>query len=191
MNKMAEFLTRLPIWESIRLLGLLSYFLLFASISIGILYSMPFWKGRSKATLYKVHSTLTISSTFCGLLHASLLIVDTYMPFDWGEVLIPFASQHEPFFNGLGTIALYGTLLIIFTTDIRNKLNKTLWRLIHICSYPTFLAALAHGLGVGTDTKNLLVYLMYIITFGIIMLLLIIRIFIGRKRDVAYLANRG
>ncbi|MET3292912.1 UNVERIFIED_CONTAM: sulfoxide reductase heme-binding subunit YedZ [Brevibacillus sp. OAP136] len=188
---MVEIITNLPVWQSIRILGITAYILLFFGVSLGMLYSMPIWKGKAKATLYKVHSYATITGTFSAILHAMLLIVDTYMPFSWKEVLVPFAAENDPLWNGLGSLALYGTLVIILTTDLRTKLNKTLWRIIHIGSYPTFVMAMIHGIEVGSDSQSPLMYLLYVSTFGILLVLLIVRMVIGRKKAGAYLADRG
>lgn len=188
---MVEIITVLPIWQSIRFLGIAAYILLFFGVSLGILYSFPGWKGKVKAKLYKLHSYATITGTFCAILHAMLLIVDTYMPFSWKEILLPFAAQNDPLWNGLGSLALYGTLVIILTTDLRAKLNQTLWRLIHIGSYPTLVMAMIHGIEMGTDSHTPLMYLLYVSTFGILLLLVVIRMFVGRKKTDAYSANRG
>ncbi|MGE5702589.1 MAG: ferric reductase-like transmembrane domain-containing protein [Clostridia bacterium] len=187
---MVGFITSLPTWETIRFLGITAYVLLFLGVSLGMLYSMPFWKGKAKATLYKVHSYTTITGTFCAILHAMTLIVDTYMPFSWTDILVPFSAENDPIWNGLGSLALYSTLLLILTTDLRTKLNKNVWRFLHLCSYPTFVIAMIHGIEIGTDTQSPLMYLLYISTFGILVVLLAIRIVIGRKTTGAYLANR-
>jgi hypothetical protein len=121
---MVELISTWPIWQTIRVLGMVSYLLLFTGICLGILYSMPFWKGKTKAALYKYHSSATVAGVFCGIFHAMLLVIDLHMPFSWKEILIPFASRNEPLWNGLGTLALYGMLIITFTTDIRTKLKK-------------------------------------------------------------------
>ncbi len=188
---MATFITHLPTWEIIRILGITSYLLLFVGVSLGILYGMPLWKGKQKAQVYKIHSLATIGGTFGGVLHAIFLTIDTYAPFSWKEILIPFTAEDQPFWNGLGTIALYGVLIIILSTDLRNKLKKKLWFAIHLCSYPMFVIALIHGLGSGTDTKLLPVYLMYTVTCGIVLLLVIIRSFVGKKISNTSLADRG
>lgn len=187
---MIDFITSLPAWEMIRTLGIASYLLLFAGVGLGILYSMPIWKGKQKAAVYKYHSFLTVTATLCGILHAMLLTIDTYMPFSWKDILVPFGSEHDPIWNGLGTLALFGTLFLIFTTDIRNKLKRTLWLAIHMGAYPTFLLAMVHGLMAGSDTKNITIFSMYVATFGILMILLMIRFFMGRKRNVAHIAAR-
>ncbi len=186
-----EFLLHLPMWEMIRVLGILSYLLLFGGVSLGICYSMPGWPGKTKSKLYKAHSFATISGMFVGIFHAMLLIVDTYMPFTWPELLVPFSAAKDPFWNGLGSIAVYGMILIILSTDLKQKLKKHVWRAVHLGSYPTFLAALAHGIGVGSDTQNGWVFLMYVTTFVIVCVLLMIRAWMGGKERLAHPDSRG
>ncbi|MGD8191437.1 ferric reductase-like transmembrane domain-containing protein [Brevibacillus ginsengisoli] len=188
---LTQLILHLPTWEMIRVLGISAYVMLFVGVSLGICYSMPGRSGKAKANLYKIHSAATVSGMFLGMFHAMLLVIDTYEPFGWTQILVPFSAADKPLFTGLGTIAAYGMVLIILTTDLRNKLNKKVWRLIHISAYPTFIAALIHGIGVGTDTKNGWVFLMYVATTMIVTVLFIIRAFIGGKRSLAHTASRG
>ncbi|GED72721.1 hypothetical protein BRE01_64230 [Brevibacillus reuszeri] len=187
---MTEWILQMPTWELIRFFGLLSYFMLFTGVSLGICYSMPGWTPKTKGKLYKLHSTASVSGMFLGIFHAMLLVIDTFMPFYWTELLLPFSAEHSSLMNGLGTITAYGMIAIILTTDLRHKLNKKAWRAIHLCSYPTFVMALIHGMGVGSDTNVGWVFLSYVLTFAIVTMLLIIRAFLGGKRGLAHSAGR-
>lgn len=173
---MTEFMVHLPTWVMIRTLGIASYALLAIGVILGILYGFPFWKGKTKANLYQVHSTATVTGTAVGLLHGVITVIDTYMPFDWSEVLVPFTAQHSPFLNGLGTLAGYGMLLVIFTTDIRHKLKKKVWLLFHLLAYPILIMSWIHGLFLGTDSSSLAVRWMYVGTLMIVLLLTVLRI---------------
>lgn len=188
---MTAWVLGLPTWEMIRFCGLLSYFMLFVGVSLGILYSMPGWSPKTKGRLYKLHSAATIASMFIGIFHAMLLVVDTYMPFSWSELLLPFTASHAPLLNGLGTVAAYGLIVIILTTDLRNKLSRKVWRAVHIGAYPAFVMALIHGMGGGTDTKEGWIFLLYVCTFTVVTILLIVRAFQGGKRNLAHSAGRG
>jgi sulfoxide reductase heme-binding subunit YedZ len=150
---MIEFIASLPIWQIIRSLGIVSYILLAIGICLGITYSFPAFKGKSKVRLHKMHTFSTIAGTGIGLLHGMITVIDQYTAFNWSEVLIPFTAVHAPFLNGLGTLCGYGMLLIIFTSDIRNKLKKKVWLLIHMLSYPIFIMAFIHGYFLGTDSS--------------------------------------
>ncbi|MEB3100063.1 ferric reductase [Ferviditalea candida] len=184
---MAEWITSLPLWGIIRVLGLISYLSLTLGVCLGIVYSFPIWKGKVKASMYKTHTFFTIAGTALGLLHGVFTVVDTYMPFSWREVLVPFAASHSPFLNGLGTLAGYGMLLLIFTSDIRNKLGKIVWRSIHLLSYPIWLMAFIHGYFLGTDSSLHDIGLMYFYSLVAIVLLTFIRFALppGPKADPA------
>lgn len=159
MNNM---IVSLPTWQLIRTLGILSFVMLTVGICLGIAYGFPQLTGKTKKQVYKLHTFFTNGGTVIGLLHGAILVIDTYMPFSWREVLIPFAAKSHPILNGLGTLAGYGMLLLIFTSDIRHKLGRTIWLAVHLLSYPIFAAALVHGFFVGTDTQNLAVRMMYL-----------------------------
>lgn len=186
INLSAGLWARFPVWQFIRFSGLLSYLFLCLGISLGIAYSMPVWTAEQKLRIYKYHSSATISGAFCGLMHAMFLLIDTYMSFSLIELLIPFTAPVKPVLFGLGTISLYGVLLIIFTTDVRSKLFRKLWMTIHMCAYPIYLTALAHGMLGGTDTKNPWIFMMYVVSFVIVLLLMVIQaILVKRSRNKA------
>lgn len=151
---MIDWFVKWPTWEIIRSLGIASYLLIGIGICLGILYSWPNQRPASKLLRYRLHSAFTIGGTAVGLLHGVVTVIDAYMPFAWREVLVPFSAARHPALNGLGTLAAYGSLVLIFTTDIRNKLRKKLWRVIHLLSYPIFAMAFVHGYFLGTDTDN-------------------------------------
>ncbi|WP_193571437.1 ferric reductase [Paenibacillus psychroresistens] len=150
---MIELITTLPIWQIIRSSGIASYILLAVGICLGILYSFPFFKGKNKVRLHKMHTFSTISGTGIGMLHGMITVIDQYTAFNWSEVLIPFTAVRAPVLNGLGTLSVYGMLLLIFTSDIRHKLQKKVWLLIHMLSYPIFIMAFIHGYFLGTDSN--------------------------------------
>jgi methionine sulfoxide reductase heme-binding subunit len=172
---MIEFITSLPIWQFIRTLGIVSYIFLAIGICLGITYSFPAFKGKSKARLHKMHTFFTIAGTGIGLLHGMITVIDQYTAFNWSEVLIPFTAVHAPFLNGLGTICGYGMLLIIFTSDIRNKLKKKIWLLIHMLSYPIFIMAFIHGYFLGTDSALPGIKWIYFLSIATVFSLTIIR----------------
>ncbi|SEO51101.1 ferric reductase-like transmembrane domain-containing protein [Paenibacillus sp. OV219] len=191
---MISYIVDLPTWPIIRTLGIASYVMLTLGICLGILYSFPQWSRESKADIYKLHSFLTISGTVVGLLHGVFTVIDTYMPFSWRELLVPFTARNHPVLNGLGILAAYGMLIVILTTDLRNKLKKKLWFLIHLSSYPIFVMAFIHGYFLGTDTQLPVIRLGYIVTAATVLLLTIARAFIRRfspKKSKAQTASRS
>ncbi|KRF03574.1 hypothetical protein ASG89_02050 [Paenibacillus sp. Soil766] len=182
---MIHLLIDLPTWILIRTFGILSYLTLFVGMAIGITYSFPQFKGHKKGQLLRWHTYTNLTGTGFALLHTVLLIIDTFMPFDWAELLIPFSAKNNPVLNGMGTIAMYGLLLVLFTTDIRNKLKRKVWLALHMLSYPIFALSLLHGIFLGTDSKQGWAATMYIATAIILVGLMLVRFQLSsRKRQV-------
>ncbi|MFD0692474.1 ferric reductase [Paenibacillus sp. GCM10027628] len=182
---MVHFLVSLPAWSLIRIFGILSYLSLFIGMALGILYSFPQWKGQTKAQLMRSHTFANHLGTCLALLHTLLLVIDTFMPFDWHELLIPFTAKQSTGLNAIGTLAMYGLLLLVFTTDIRHKLKRKIWFALHLLSYPIFVLALVHGLFLGTDSANPLFKLMYIVTAAVLVVLTLARAVVRpRKRQI-------
>ncbi|MDR6552941.1 ferric reductase [Paenibacillus qinlingensis] len=182
---MIHMLVELPTWMLIRSFGILSYLTLFIGMVMGISYSFPTIKGHRKGLLLRWHTYANITGMGFALLHTVLLIIDTFMPFDWAELLIPFHAANSPLWNGLGTIAMYGLLLVLLTTDIRHKLKRKLWLALHMLSYPIFALLLLHGFFLGTDSKQGWAILMYVVTAIILLGLTVLRMQQSiRKRQV-------
>ncbi|MCD1258871.1 ferric reductase [Paenibacillus athensensis] len=173
----------LPVWALIRGLGLAAYVSLFAGMACGIMFSFPFWIPKEKARLLRWHNAANYTGTALALLHGLLLSIDAYVTFSWREIFVPFTAASHPVLNGIGTLAMLGLVLVLLTTDLRNKLKRALWLAFHLLSYPIFLLALAHGLFLGTDSGNTLVKSMYIVTFAALLLLTAMRM-IWRVRKI-------
>lgn len=177
---MNDWISHWPVWELIRLSGFISYILLLAGICLGILYSFPFWSGRAKLGMFRYHRLSTITGTGIAMLHGVLPVISTYMPFAWREVLIPFTAANHRIWNGLGTLATYTLLVLIFTSDIRQKLGRKLWILTHMLSYPMFVAVWIHSYFIGTDTAVVGMRWMYLLSLVLIGVLTIARGFVRK-----------
>lgn len=179
---MSTIALNLPTWLIIRLAGLASYAMLFIGVAFGIIYSMPFLKGIPKASFYKWHSFAANVGLLLAVGHVLFLVVDTYRPFLWKEIFVPFSGLKDTVWTGFGTIALYGMVLIIMTTDFKVLLHSKVWRLIHLMAYPVFFLSMLHGLGMGTDTTNPYVYGFYVFSFVVIIGLTVVRGIAAKKK---------
>jgi len=164
-----------PIWELTRILGIAAYLTIFAGLTLGMLYSFPLLKGKRKAQVYRWHTYLTNGGTAAALLHAAILVISTYLPYRWVDLLIPFASKQYPIGNGFGILALYGMLLLLFTSDYRNKISRHVWLTIHLLAYPIFVGSAVHGYMVGTSSSSPLTKLMYGGTLLVVVVLFAVR----------------
>jgi DMSO/TMAO reductase YedYZ heme-binding membrane subunit len=68
--------------------------------------------------------------------------------------VIPFASGYERFWLGLGAISLDLMLAMIITSLVRGRLNRILWRAIHLLAYLSWPVAFAHSIGSSKDLQH-------------------------------------
>ncbi|SFJ23797.1 Ferric reductase like transmembrane component [Paenibacillus sp. UNC496MF] len=172
---MADLLLRLPTWFMIRAAGIASFCLITIGMAIGISHNFGFWPRGSKRRLYRLHAFFTVAGTAVGLLHGSVTVIDTYTPYSWFGLLVPFGSSYEPALSGLGTLSGYGLLLVILTTDLRNKLKRPVWLALHLLSYPVFFLALVHGFFLGSDSGAPALRLVYGFAFVLLLGLTAVR----------------
>ncbi|MCM3134562.1 ferric reductase-like transmembrane domain-containing protein [Paenibacillus polysaccharolyticus] len=154
----------LPTWNIIRISGIAAYILLFAGVFLGIAQGMPIAKGKPKAVMFKWHTRTTWLAFGLGITHALMLVIDHYSPFTWRELLIPFTASVHPIGTGLGTLAFYGLLIVLLSSDLRNKLGRKWWFMFHMLSYPVFAGLLIHGMVTGSDSGHVIMRLMYVFT---------------------------
>jgi len=172
---MIDWIVHWPTWELMRVIGFGSYMLIAAGICLGILYSFPAAKPQTKKTRYRLHTLFTNAGMALGLAHGLLPVISIYSPFAWKEVLVPFAAVHHPVLNGLGTLAAYGAIVLVFSSDFRHKIAKKLWYASHLLAYPVFAATFVHGYFLGSDTKLLAIRWMYLLSIAMIVTLTAVR----------------
>ncbi len=162
-------------WYTIRAAGITAYLLLFLTVATGLILSGPggaWWKG---IPILPLHRFLTwLMGAFLAV-HVLVLLVDNYLRFSALEVLVPFAARYEPFWTGVGVLAMYLVVLVVASTAVRRELHNLLWYGLHLFSYPAFVFSTAHGITTGADTKHGWMWLLYIACAAIAAALLAVR----------------
>ncbi|QBP40240.1 ferric reductase-like transmembrane domain-containing protein [Paenisporosarcina antarctica] len=141
-------------WEWTRVSGLTSFFLIFISVFAGLLHSAPISPRKWKVSLFFFHQFTGWLGFLIIIFHGAMLLFDSYVSYQWYEVLVPFMSDEHRLLNGIGTIAFYGIFLILLSSDMMKKVGRSLWKKIHLFSLPAYLLALVHGVLVGTDSDT-------------------------------------
>ncbi|MFD3314068.1 ferric reductase-like transmembrane domain-containing protein [Streptomyces sp. NPDC058694] len=99
-----------------------------------------------------LHRTISLSATAFLAIHIATAVIDGYVDITALDVLIPFASDYQPLWLGLGTVALDLMLAVLITSLLRARLGHRTWRAVHWLAYASWPVALIHGIGIGTDT---------------------------------------
>jgi predicted ferric reductase len=139
-------------WFVTRAAGLIAYLLLWFSTVWGLAVPSKLVAPLLEQTYtFDFHQFISLLSIGFTALHIIVLLIDQYLPFTIGQILIPFLAPYRPFWVGIGIISFYIILLVTITFYLRSRIGMSAFRSIHVLSLVSYLGATLHGLFAGTD----------------------------------------
>ncbi len=142
-------------WYASRATGIVSLLLLTMVLVLGILVNrqgrLP---GLPRFAVTDIHRNLSLLSVAFIAVHIVTAVLDTYVHIPLLSAVIPFASGYERLWLGLGAISLDLMLAMIVTSLLRGRMNRILWRAIHLLAYASWPIAFAHSIGSSTDLQQ-------------------------------------
>ncbi len=173
------------LWYLTRGSGLIATVLLTASVVLGIVttnrVSAPAWPRFLIAAL---HRNISLFVMVVLGFHVAVAVLDSYAPLAWVDAVLPLHSSYRPVWLGLGALAFDLLLAVIVTSVLRTRLGYRRWRAVHWAAYASWLSAIAHGLGTGSDTKTRWVL---VLTAGCV---LVVVAAVGWRLSVGWPAHR-
>jgi len=143
------------LWYASRATGIVALLLLTAVLVLGILVNrqgrLP---GLPRFAVTSLHRNLSLLAVAFIAVHILTAVLDTYVSIPVSAGVIPFASSYERFWLGLGAISFDLMLAMIITSLLRGRLNRTLWRAVHLLAYVCWPVALAHSIGSSKDLQH-------------------------------------
>lgn len=128
--------------------------LLWLSMALGLLITNKMartWPGVPVS--FALHEFISILGLGFALFHALILLGDRYIGYTLAQVLVPFSSSYEPFWVGIGQVGFYAMLIVTLSFYVRSRIGQKTWRSLHYVSFLTYLIALLHGIGAGSDAS--------------------------------------
>jgi len=149
-------MTESVLWYVTRGAGIASLIMLTGVVVLGIVtavrWQRPGWPRFLNAELHRSVSLLTL--VFLAI-HILIAVLDPYTALGWAAALVPFSSPYRQVWLGLGGVATYLIVAIVVTSLLRPLFGRTAWRLVHWLTYAAWPVALIHGIGTGSDTGAL------------------------------------
>jgi predicted ferric reductase len=168
-------------WYLGRSAGLIAFWLLFASVALGIAVSSRFFDGMlNRGWVYEIHKFLSIFVLLAMVFHVFILLPDPWARFTLVQLLVPFQSHYRPTPVAFGIITLYGSIAITASFYLKGIIGQKGWRWLHYGTFALFVGALVHGLLAGTDSKQPAVQVSYLVSGVAILFLLFFRILVTR-----------
>jgi methionine sulfoxide reductase heme-binding subunit len=110
--------------------------------------------GLPRFAVTSLHRNLSLLSVAFIAVHVLTAVLDTYVSIPATAGVIPFASGYERFWLGLGAISFDLMLAMVVTSLLRGRLNRVLWRAIHLLAYLSWPVAFAHSIGSSKDLQH-------------------------------------
>lgn len=141
-----------PLWYATRSSGLAAFALLTLAVALGVLTTQRvatgWWPRFASQALHRNVSLLAVALL---VTHVVTTVLDSYVDISWWSALIPFASNYEPLWVGLGTLAFDLLIIVALSSLVRSATGHRWWRLLHWTTYAAWPQALTHYLATGTD----------------------------------------
>ena len=142
------------LWYLTRGSGLVCLVLLTASVVLGIITTIRFSGPRwPRFLIAALHRNVSLFVMVVLVFHIAVAVLDSFAPLSWLDAVIPLKSSYRPVWVGFGALSLDLLLAVIVTSLLRARLGHRRWRAVHWAAYASWLSAVVHGLGTGSDTK--------------------------------------
>lgn len=142
-------------WYASRATGIVAMLLLTAVLVLGICVNrqgrLP---GLPRFAVTDLHRNLSLLAVAFIAVHVVTAVLDTYVHIPLLAAVVPLASGYERLWLSLGAISLDMMLAMIITSLARGRLNRYLWRGIHLLAYACWPVAFAHGIGASPDLRH-------------------------------------
>jgi len=142
-------------WYASRATGIVALLLLTAVLVLGILVNrqgrLP---GLPRFAVTDIHRNLSLLSVAFIAAHILTAVLDTYVHIPLISAVVPFTSGYERLWLGLGAVSLDIMAAMIVTSLLRGRMNRVLWRAVHVLAYASWPVAFAHSIGSSQDLQQ-------------------------------------
>ncbi len=168
------------VWYLTRGTGVVALLLLTTVTVLGILNAVR-WspRGTPRFVVQRVHRNLSLISVVFIVIHIATAVIDGFAPIRWIDVVVPFRSAYRPLWLGLGAVAFDLLIAIAVTSLLRGRLSYRVWRAVHWTSYALWGVAVFHGLGIGSDAKQLWMIALTVVSVGAVIAAVVWRVAVG------------
>jgi sulfoxide reductase heme-binding subunit YedZ len=87
-------------------------------------------------------------------IHVTTAVTDSFVSIGWLAAIVPFTSNYEPVWMGLGALSLDLVIAMIVTSLVRDRIGRRVWRAVHLLAYAAFPLAAIHGIGAAADLQS-------------------------------------
>jgi sulfoxide reductase heme-binding subunit YedZ len=140
------------LWFASRATGVVALVLLTVVMVLGIAVNrhgrLP---GLPRFAVTSLHRAVALLALAFLAIHIGTAIADPFVSIGIAASVIPFVSQYQPFWLGIGAVSIDLMLALVITSLLRGRIGRRTWRVVHWLSYASWPVAVAHSIGSGPD----------------------------------------
>lgn len=146
----------MALWYASRATGLAALLMLTVTVVLGAANSARFVSPKwPRFAVAAVHRNLSLATCAFLVVHIAGAIIDPYASIGWLDAVVPFVSQYQTFWLGLGTLAFDLLVALIVSSLLRPRISQRVWRALHWAAYVSWPVALVHGFEIGGADSRL------------------------------------
>lgn len=163
-------------WYVLRSTGIVAWLLLTASVVGGLALRTRVLGTRARPPwLLDLHRGIAGLAVVFTAIHVVATVVDPWVDFTWVHALVPLTAPWRPLAIAPGVVALHLLLAIQVTSLLMRRVNRRVWRALHLSAVPTWLLATGHLVTAGTDVTNVLLGTGVLLGVGTVTFPLVVR----------------
>jgi methionine sulfoxide reductase heme-binding subunit len=142
-------------WYMSRATGIVAFVLLTAVFVLGVaVYGKSRLPGLPRFATTDLHRNISLLAVAFVAAHVLTAVLDSYVHIPLLAAVVPFTSGYERLWLGLGAIGFDLMLAMIVTSLVRARINRALWRAIHLTAYACWPIALVHSVWASKDLRQ-------------------------------------
>jgi DMSO/TMAO reductase YedYZ heme-binding membrane subunit len=164
-------------WYVMRATGVVTLALFTVTVVLGLLNRSRVRSDRwPRFVIDRLHRNASLLAVAFLFVHILTAVTDSFVSVHIVDAVVPFYGSYRPLWIGLGAVALDLLVALILTSLVRVRLGVRTWRGIHWLAYLAWPVAVAHGLGIGTDSGRVWMLAIEAVCIGSVLAALTIRL---------------
>jgi len=142
-------------WYLIRGTGVVTLILFTVVVALGIATTKRLRIARlPRFVTLALHRNVSLLAVAFVAVHVVTSMLDSYAHVGLAQILVPTGTTHYAAYLGLGALSLDMLVAVVLTSLVRRRLTQPVWKGVHWLAYASWPVALAHAVGVGTDSAS-------------------------------------
>lgn len=164
-------------WYVIRASGVVALALLTVTAVLGLVNRTRVSNdGWPRFVIDRLHRNASLLSVAFLFVHIVTAVTDGWVSVSLVDAFVPFHASYRRLWVGLGAVAVDLLAAVIITSLVRVRLGVKTWRGVHWLAYLAWPVAIAHGLGIGTDSGQPWMLVIAAVCIGSVLLALTFRL---------------